>query len=89
MRSKKGDKKLDVAYVRSNSDRRDFEKSEFSHQDLIRSFQSWAHFKGTHGGYNIPLKDLLENFVSLSSSSRPGWRHDAKRRFSPAKQNFS
>ena len=52
---------------------RKFGKSEFSHQDLIRSFQSWAHFKGTYGGYNISLKDLLGNFVSLSSSSRPGW----------------
>ena len=72
---KKEIKKLDVVYVCSNSDRRDLVKSEFSHQDLIRSFQSWAHFKGTYGGYNISLKDLLGNFVSLSSSSRPGCLH--------------
>ena len=61
----------DVAFVYSNNIH-DFEKIEFSFQDVDQMVHSQAHFLGTYGGYILALKVLLVKFFTLSSSCRPG-----------------
>ena len=67
----------DVAFVYSNNIH-DFEKIEFSFQDMDQMVHSQAHFLGTYGGYILALKVLLGKFFTLSSSCRPGFVNENK-----------
>ena len=58
----------DVAYVLLAVDG----KIKFSREAVAFSFHYWAQFEGIYGGNDIPLKNHLVYFLSLSSSSRLG-----------------
>ena len=62
----------DVAFLRS-SDRSDFEKIEFFQGSMVHCFQNWSRLKDTDEWNTLQHLKPQDNFVSLSSSSRPGW----------------